>query len=109
MIGRFVDVVASPSEVTVRCGGEVVASHARSWAKRAVVTDPAHVETAQLLRREHAARRDADHRLARRHGDGHAVMLRALPDYDALFGVDFTSTPTAGQSPAAVTSEAAPS
>ena len=33
---------------------------------------------------------------ARHHGDGHAVMLRALPDYDALFGVDFTSTPTAG-------------
>ena len=30
----------------------------------------------------------------RRHSDGHAVALRALPDYDALFGVDFTPTPT---------------
>lgn len=27
---------------------------------------------------------------ARRHADGTAVVLRALPDYDALFGVDFT-------------------
>jgi hypothetical protein len=111
VIGRFVDVVASPSEVLVRCGGELVAAHARSWAKRVVVTDPAHVETAKLLRREHAARRDADQRLARRHGDGHAVMLRALPDYDALFGVDtdaFTPTTPADQL-AATSSEATPS
>ena len=60
-------------ELPVICGGELVASHTRSWAKRAVITDPAHVEIAKLLRREHAARRDADHRLARYHGDGHAV------------------------------------
>ena len=33
-------------------------------------------------------------------------MLRALPDYDALFGVDFTPTPTQGELPAAATSEA---
>jgi Mu transposase-like protein len=109
VIGRFVDVAASPTEVAVRCGGELVASHARSWARRAVVTDPAHVEIARLLRREHAARRDADARLARRHGDGHAVMLRALPDYDALFGVDFTPTPAQGELPGAVDSEATPS
>jgi hypothetical protein len=31
--------------------------------------------------------------VARLHPDGHPVALRALPDYDALFGVDFT-TPT---------------
>jgi hypothetical protein len=29
---------------------------------------------------------------ARQHPDGHVVELRALPDYDALFGVDFTPT-----------------
>src|ERR1700712_4797279 len=111
VIGRFVEVAASPTEVLVRCGGELVAAHARSWAKRVVVTDPAHVETAKVLRREHAARRDADHRLGRRHGDGHAVMLRALPDYDALFGVDtdaFTPTATAHQL-APTSSEATPS
>ena len=27
----------------------------------------------------------------RHHIDGHAIALRALPDYDALFGVDFTN------------------
>ena len=30
----------------------------------------------------------------RRHADGHVVALRPLPDYDALFGVDFTPDPT---------------
>lgn len=110
VIGRFVDVVASPTEVLVRCGGEVVVSHVRSWAKRVVVTDPAHVEIAQLLRREHAARRDAETRLSRRHGDGHAVMLRALPDYDALFGVDTDAfTPTAAGAPVLTSSQATPS
>ncbi len=80
-----------------------------------MVTDPAHVEIAKLLRREHAARRDADARQARRHGDGHAVMRRALPDYDALFGIDtdtFTPTPDTSvqdESSAAVTPEASPS
>lgn len=98
VIGRFVDVVASPTTVEVTCEGRSVASHPRSWAKRAVITDPAHVATAKVLRREHAQRRDANQALARRHADGHTVVLRALPDYDALFGVDFTAaarTPTA--------------
>jgi transposase len=94
-VGRFVDVVASPTAVTVRCGGHVVAEHARSWAKRGVVTDPAHVAAAAVLRREYAAHREQQQRAARQHTDGHPVMLRALPDYDALFGVDFTpATPT---------------
>lgn len=94
VIGRFVDVAASPNEVVVTCEGQVVASHRRSWAKHAVVTDPAHVQAAAQLRQQFTAdqrrRRDAD----RHHLDGHRVALRALPDYDALFGVDF-STPTA--------------
>ena len=33
------------------------------------------------------------------HTDGHAVALRALPDYDALFGVDFDPTPTSPTDP----------
>ncbi len=101
MIGRFVDVTASPTQVTVYCDGKVVAHHQRSWSKRGVVTDPAHVATAQVLRREHAARRDAHQRLARQHTDGHTVVLRALPDYDALFGVDFTAPPHTPGAPAA--------
>ena len=40
-IGRFVDVTASPHEVTVVCDGQIVASHVRSWAKHQSFTDPA--------------------------------------------------------------------
>jgi transposase len=96
MIGRFVDVTASPAEVVVFCDGQVVARHRRSWAKQEVVTDPAHVTLAAQLRRDLAAgrhRRQAE-RAGRQHADGHVVALRALPDYDALFGVDFTAPPT---------------
>lgn len=94
VIGRFVDVTASPETVTVFCDGHVVARHQRSWAKQAVVTDPAHAATAARLRQ--AFVRDRRQRQAdiRRHPDGHAVTLRALPDYDAFFGVDFDPTPT---------------
>lgn len=93
VIGRFVDTFASLSTVTVVCDDEVVARHRRSWAQRAVVNDPAHLAAAQVLRREFAARREAGARTARQHADGHTVVLRALPDYDALFGVDFDPTP----------------
>ena len=94
MIGRFVDVTASPAEVTVRCEGQVVALHIRSWAKHAVITDPAHVTTAAALR-QHFTQERRRRVATRHHHDGHPVALRALPDYDALFGVtDFTSSTT---------------
>jgi transposase len=94
VIGRFVDVHADLERVRVSCAGRLVADHPRSWARRSVVTDPAHVTAAAGLRtawkHEQAARA-----AVRRHGDGHQVALRALPDYDALFGVEFTAAPTA--------------
>ena len=92
VIGRFVDVTASLDQVIVYCDGQVVARHGRSWAKRGVITDPAHVATAAQLRQHYTAER---HRQgsARHHPDGHPVALRALPDYDALFGVDDFTTP----------------
>ena len=86
------------------CDGQQVAGHDRSWARHGVVTDPVHVATAHQMRLALAEQRRAQQRAqqraeqggARRHSDGHAVALRALPDYDALFGVDFTPTdPTA--------------
>jgi hypothetical protein len=99
VIGRFVDVVASPVLVEAFCDGQLVARHDRSWARRGVVTDPAHVATAHQMRLALADQRRAEQRAqqggTRRHGDGHPVALRALPDYDALFGVDFNpSAPT---------------
>lgn len=92
VIGRLVDVTASAETVTVRCDGQIVASHPRSWARHAIVTDPAHQAAAAAMRQALATDRAARER-ARRHTDGTAVMLRALPDYDALFGVDFTTPP----------------
>ena len=89
-IGRLVDVSASLDTVTVTCDGQVVARHRRSWAKQAVVTDPVHKATAAQLRRAFAEERQRRQAATRYHADGHAVTLRALPDYDALFGVDFT-------------------
>jgi transposase len=89
VIGRFVEVTASPSQVRVVCDGHPVACHTRSWARHGVVTDPAHAATAAAMRQALAAERDSRRAATRFHTDGHAVMLRALPDYDALFGVDF--------------------
>jgi hypothetical protein len=94
VIGRFVDVTASPDTVTAFCDGQVVARHERSWAKQAVVTDPAHAAAAARMRQALAVEREKRAAATRHHPDGHAVALRALPDYDALFGVDFDPVST---------------
>ena len=91
-IGRFVDVTATPARVVATCAGQVVADHTRSWGRELTITDPAHRETARVLRADLAARRRTAH--TRAHGDGHVVAIRALPDYDALFGVDFDPDPS---------------
>jgi hypothetical protein len=88
-IGRFVDVTASLDTVTVVCDGQLVARHRRCWAKQDVVTDPDHKSTAARLRHAFAEERQRRLEATRYHADGHAVTLRPLPDYDALFGVDF--------------------
>lgn len=90
-IGRFVDVHATATMVTVTCHGDVVAVHERCWAKRAVITDPAHVAGAKSLRGAFARGRPARERATRYHADGRQVMLRALSDYDVLFSSDFTA------------------
>lgn len=92
VIGRFVDVSASLERVEVFCAGQRVACHDRSWAKHEVITDPEHRERAAQMRRQLGLDRQRRQAL-RQHGDGHRVALRALPDYDALFGVDFTPDP----------------
>ena len=128
VIGRFVEVTASATQVQVRCEGRVVAAHPRCWGRHGVITNPDHQATAAQMRRALATQRLAEqHRPAgahgpdpdspaattatiRRHADGHVVALRPLPDYDALFGVDFTPTPSPEHTPdTAVTSEEASS
>jgi transposase len=93
-IGRLVDVNASLDTVTVSCDGQTVARHDRSWARHGLVTDPAHKDTAQRLRQAFTDERHRRQSSVRHHSDGHTVALRALPDYDALFGVDFTNPTT---------------
>lgn len=96
VIGRLVDVTATPTRVTVTCDGTTVAEHDRSWAGGVTVTDPAHVTAAKTLRRDfwdqrHAA--EAEARRRPRGGPEPVVEQRRLGDYDALFGSDFTDDP----------------
>jgi transposase len=97
-IGRFVDWIATPALVAVTCAGQIVATHERVWASGATITDPEHRSIARALRTEFAATRAR--RDTRSHSDGHVVALRALPDYDALFGVAFDPAPTPQDTPA---------
>jgi Helix-turn-helix domain len=102
-IGRFVDWIATPARVVATCAGQVVADHDRAWTAGTTITDPQHQATAKLLRAELADRRAAHRPGIRSHPDGHVVALRVLPDYDALYGVDFDPRPgeslTPGPSP----------
>ncbi len=98
-IGRFVDVAATPVRVVATCDGQVVADHDRCWGREVTVTDPAHKELARALRADLAERRRTLARTTRAHPDGHVVAIRALPDYDALFGVDFDPAGGVGPQP----------
>jgi transposase len=78
VIGRMVDVAADLDRVRVRHDGRVVADHRRVWARGATITDPAHLETAGLLRQAILEPRefpDADD------------LHRDLADYDRAFGL----------------------
>jgi transposase len=106
-IGRFVDVHADLARVVVTCAGQVVADHDRCWDAQRTITDPEHKAAAKALRADLAARREErrSQRLQRAHADGHVVAIRALPDYDALFGVDFDPRPVPGPAPEPLTAE----
>ena len=52
VIGRLVDVSADLERVRVRVDGRVVADHRRSWARGRTITDPVHVQTAAVLRKQ---------------------------------------------------------
>jgi transposase len=78
VIGRTVEITAGLEEVTVTCGGRVVARHPRCWAAHQSITDPAHAAAAAQLRqvRRLATARPADA----------AVQQRDLADYDRILG-----------------------
>lgn len=85
-IGHLVDVRADLVSVTVICGDRVVASHRRSWAGRLTITDPAHKDAAARLRKEYRTISTRPAPVVEHH-----VHLRALPDYDDLFGTGETA------------------
>ena len=77
-IGRMVDVTADLDRVRVRLDGRIVADHARVWARGSTVADPAHVETAKLLRQQFQQPRP---------GPAGDDLHRDLADYDRAFGL----------------------
>jgi hypothetical protein len=76
-IGRLVDVTADLDRVRVLMDGRIVADHARVWARGSTVADPAHVETARLLREQFQQPRPTT-------ADD---LHRDLADYDRAFGL----------------------
>jgi hypothetical protein len=80
VIGRMVDVRAGLDQVTVRCGGRLVACHDRSWAAHQTVTGPEHKAAADLMR----AMRPAE-KLSRP-AAAVEVEERDLSRYDDLLG-----------------------
>ena len=79
VVGRFVDVVADLTHVTITCAGTVVGRHRRCWARHQTITDPAHRQAADQLRRD---------RLTVLTPPGQVdVEQRRLSDYDLVFGV----------------------
>jgi hypothetical protein len=79
VIGRMVDVSADLERVRVRADGRVVAEHQRVWARGTTVTDPAHVRTAAVLRKQFQQPRPTTTA-----GDD---LVRDLADYDRAFGL----------------------
>jgi hypothetical protein len=77
-IGRQVIVTADLERVRVRLDGRLVADHARVWARRTIVTDPAHVATALQLREAFGRPRARD---------DDPSLVRDLADYDRAFGL----------------------
>jgi hypothetical protein len=80
VIGRLVEVVADLEEVTVRCGGRLVARHERCWAAHQTITDPAHAQAAAVLRRSAIQSVAAPAELE--------VEQRRLGDYDTALGIE---------------------
>lgn len=79
VIGRMVDVSADLERVRIRADGRVVAEHQRVWARGTTVTDPAHVRTAAVLRKQFQQPRPA--------ADADNDLVRDLADYDRAFGL----------------------
>ena len=79
-VGRRIEVTADLGRVRVWCGGDLVADHARIWAKHQTISDPDHVDAAKLLRRNRFEVVSPPTHVE--------VEQRRLADYDAVLGLD---------------------
>lgn len=87
-IGRLVDVSADLERVKVRADGRLLADHPRLWARSGILTDPAHVESAAVLRRRFQHRdTPALDRTPGSNGPAETDLQRDLFDYDRAFGL----------------------
>jgi hypothetical protein len=83
-IGRLVEVTADLEHVKVRSDGRLLADHPRMWARGGTLTDPAHVDSAAVLRRRF------QHRDTPARSDDASIdsdLQRDLFDYDRAFGL----------------------
>jgi transposase len=78
-IGRRVLVRADLDRVRVWCDGAAAADHERVWARHQTISDPAHVNAAQLLRQQRFT--------VVRPATETEVEQRRLADYDTALGV----------------------
>lgn len=78
-VGRRVLVRADLDRVRVWCDGDLVADHERIWARHQTISDPAHVNAAQLLRQQRLALLPP--------ATETEVEQRRLADYDSALGV----------------------
>jgi hypothetical protein len=80
MIGRMITVHTGLDQIAVRCGDRLAANHERLWGTAGLVTDPAHVAAAAVLREQYRARPTAGRHLEV------DVEVADLSAYDAVFG-----------------------
>lgn len=83
-IGRLVDVSADLERVKVRAEGRLLADHPRMWSRSGTLTNPAHVESAAVLRRRFQHR---DTPAAGSNDTAETDLQRDLFDYDRAFGL----------------------
>lgn len=87
-IGRIVDVSADLQTVRITHDGVLIASHIRVGAKHLVITDPAHVVRASVMRHDFKTQR------VHQHQEQEAVQIRDLAAYDEIFGIDLAHDTT---------------
>ncbi len=97
VVGRFVEVVADLTHVTITCAGTVVGRHERCWARHQTITDPVHRQAAHRLAHHAAAARTDGQPAGQGPGQGPGEVVverRDLSVYDAAFGITDTITDT---------------